>query len=189
MKLLKNILVMFIFTMLFAPISNAQNNSANHKIKIDIPNVALLGLISENSTLINPISANEAGNAIDVSNAANNNNLWINYSSVNRDRNHQRQIMAMVQGDVPAGIKLKLKASNANGSGKGNLGQPVGLITLSAQPAEVITNIGSCYTGRGIQHGHSLEYQIELDDNDRAYAQINAGNTVVNVIYTLTDIN
>lgn len=167
----------------------AQNNSANHELNVEIPEVALLGLVSENSSDISFSASSpvQAGNSIDFKNGNQNNDIWINYSSIIKNSFHRRKIVAFVQGEIPEGVHLKVKASEAEGSGKGKLGHPAGEIVLSENPADIIFDIGSCYTGNGTSNGHILKYELEYVGNSQVYAGLNAEKTTFHVVYTLTD--
>jgi len=187
----KSAILLFIFVVFSTTWVLSQNNSAEHKINIEIPEVALLGLVSNGSSNVNihlqsPV---EAGNSIDFSNTHQNENIWVNYSSIIRDNNHRRKIVAFIQGEVPTGIQLKVVASEASGAGKGKLGTSLGTVALTSQPAEIITNIGSCYTGKGTSNGHYLSYKLEYDNSADNYAQLSQSETSFNVVYTLTDLN
>ena len=171
--------------------SFAQNdNTATNDINVVIPEVALLGVVSESQTdiALNATMPTEAGDAVDFSGAANN-RVWINYSSIISKTTPRRKVIAMVQGEMPQGVKLILEASDFSGSGKGKLGKPAGQVVLSNQPSDVIVDIGSCYTGKGINNGHYLTYKLEKDNSSESYAMLNQQNTSVNVVYTLTDYN
>jgi len=174
----------------FALGSTAQDNTATHKINVQIPEVALLGLVSETQTEINlnTTSPAEAGNAVNFSNATNN-QIWINYSSIISEATPKRKVIAMIQGEIPEGINLKVEASGATGSGKGRLGKPAGEVILTNQPTDVIVDIGSCYTGKGINNGHYLTYKIEKEESNGNYARLAQQQSSVNVVYTLTDYN
>jgi len=168
----------------------AQDNTATHEINVQIPEVALLGLVSDTQTDIhlNAASPNEAGNAVDFSDA-NDNRIWINYSSIISESTPSRKVIAMVQGEMPDGIRLKVEASRATGSGKGRLGKTAGEVTLTNQPTDVIVDIGSCYTGKGVNNGHYLTYKLVKNESSGSYATLNRQNSSVNVVYTLTDYN
>jgi len=170
--------------------SYSQNNSTIHKINVVIPEVALLGLVSDDATgiTLNSTSPSEAGNSVDFS-SAKNNNIWINYSSIISGNTKKRKVIAMVQGEIPQGVKLTVEASNFSGSGKGKLGETTGVTTLSNQPSDIIVGIGTCYTGKGINNGHYLTYKLETDGSSDDYALLSQQQTSVNVIYTLTDFN
>lgn len=169
-------------------LGNAQNNSAEHSISCEIPEVALLSLTSDNDNEISVSGINplEAGNSINGFNFEQN-KIWINYSSIIRNESHRRKIVAVLDGDLPEGLNLFVEASNPLGEGKGKLGMPSGLTSLTKQPSEVIGDIGSCYTGKGINNGHFLTYKIEFDKSSENYAAIMESNSSLNVIYTLTD--
>jgi hypothetical protein len=168
----------------------AQDNAVTHKINVEIPEVALLGLVSETQTDINlnATASSEAGNAVDFSNATNN-QIWINYSSIISETTPKQKVIAMIQGEMPDGIRLKVEASGVTGSGKGRLGKPAGEVVLSSQPADVIVNIGSCYTGKGADNGHYLTYKLEKEELVEGYAHLARQQSSVNVVYTLTDYN
>ncbi|SHI75642.1 hypothetical protein SAMN05444280_105151 [Tangfeifania diversioriginum] len=191
MKIVQRILVLFLMVC-YTGVLVAQDNVSSHKLNIEVPEVALLGLVSENASDISfsASSPTEAGNAIDFHNNKNqNNHIWLNYSSVINNSTHRRKIVAFVQGEMPKGMHLKVKASEAEGSGKGKLGHPAGEILLSDKPAEIISGIGSCYTGKGVNNGHVLTYELEYDQDSPTYAGLSTEPTTFNVIYTLTDHN
>ena len=45
-------------------------------------------------------------------------------------------------------------------AGVGTTGSPSGKVILSRYPQNIITDIGSCYTGRGINKGHQLFFSL-----------------------------
>ncbi len=170
--------------------SFSQHNMDSHQVNIGIPEVALLGLVSGSATDVDlySLAPDEAGNSLDFSNAESN-RIWINYSSVNSETLKKRKVIAMLEGKLPEGLRLVVEASAYSGAGEGSLGKPAGQVTLSNQPADVIVDIGSCYTGKGINNGHSLSYKLERENSSDSYALISQQKTSVNVIYTLTDYN
>lgn len=184
------ILPVFLIALLPAVVL-AQSNQSSHKVNIEIPEVALLSLISEDAGHVNlNVSAPaEAGNTIDFSTAHPDNRFWINYSSIIRSQHHRRKVIAVLQGDIPAGVRLFVEASQATGQGNGKLGQPVGRVALSGQPADVISDIGSCYTGVGISNGHVLTYRLEADETGVNLESLTQQQASLQVVYTLTDHN
>jgi hypothetical protein len=80
---------------------------------------------------------------------------------------------------APAGTQLKLQASPQSGEGTG-----AGEIVLSSSSQNVITSIGSCYTGTGGSDGAQLTYTLEVTDATTLVA--NASETVT-VTFTVTD--
>lgn len=189
MKLKEAIFILIVSCISFG--SFAQNdNTATHDLNVVIPEVALLGVVSESQTdvSLNATMPTKAGDAVNFSDA-NNSRIWINYSSIISEATPKRKVIAMVQGEIPQGVKLVVEASDYSGSGKGKLGKPAGEVVLSNQPSDVIVDIGSCYTGKGVNNGHYLTYKLEKDNSSESYAMLNQQNTSVNVVYTLTDYN
>ena len=90
----------------------------------------------------------------------------------------------MLNGNLPEGVSVKLVTSAYQGKGKGKHGKPTGEIILSEQPTDILTGIGSCYTGVGENTGHCLTYKIE---NNNAYPDTELNP--IQVTYTLTDCN
>ena len=188
---LKVIILTIIFISCLSLISTAQNsNSMSHNLNIQIPEVALLSLVSDAETNVdfNTNSTNIAGGEVNFS-SVNNNRIWINYSSIISSTTPRRKVVAMVQGDIPEGVHLKVEASDYSGVGKGRLGKPAGEVELSNQPSDLILDIGSCYTGKGSKNGHYLTYKLENEKSANNYAMISQQETSLNVVYTLTDYN
>lgn len=169
--------------------ATGQSNSASHNMKINIPEVALLALVSDNNNenKFNLNSPTEAGNPVNFVDISIQNNIWINYSSINRNENHSRRITAVVQGEIPEGVEIMVEATEAQGNGKGKLGSSAGMVKLSERPTEVITNIASCYTGKGTNNGHQLTYKLEFNNTGENYAQLLESTKSVNIVYTFAD--
>ncbi|MBN1821848.1 MAG: hypothetical protein JXR31_14735 [Prolixibacteraceae bacterium] len=191
-KITRLILSICILTYLGGSKAYAQaNKSESHNISIEIPEVALLDLETNSSSSISlsPVSPNEAGNSLDFSNAFNS-QIWVNYSSIVGSSIPDRKVSAFVEGAIPDGVKLSVSASSYSGNGGGKLGTPVGKVFLSEQIQDVITNIGSCYTGDGVNNGHLLTYSLELENEESGYASLNFDNsTTISITYTLSDNN
>lgn len=172
-------------------IAKGQNSRADHKVNIEVPEVALLGLVSEESGGINlmAVAPGDAGDPLYLSNVQQDRGIWINYSSIIRSQNHHRKVVAAVQGEIPAGLRLVVEVKAATGGGEGKLGTPAGKVYLSTEPTEVISNIGSCFTGRGINNGHLLTYRLEADGGNENFKESVQTQTTLQVVYTLTDHN
>lgn len=177
-----------VFLLLFSLFSVAQN-SAEHDLKIKVSEVALLALHEGGNQSISfeASSPNSAGQKVYLA-KKNSPEIWLNYSSIVKS-NQKRKVTATVIGEIPSGIVLKVLASESVGGGKGKLGEPVHWASLSNSAVDVISNIGSCYTGKGMQNGHLLSYDIELDDEENMYSQLAQSETSLQIIYTLTDDN
>jgi len=181
--------ISFLIIFFFLPtLAFTQANVGKHSISCEIPEVALVGLVSDNGSdlMISAIAPTEAGNSIDDFNS-DNNKIWINYSSIITNENHRRKIIGMISGELPKGIRIKVQASEVLGFGKGSRGNPSGEVFLTNEPSDIITNIGSCYTGKGTNNGHVLTYKLEIDESE--YSSLVNKNESINIVYTLTDQN
>lgn len=99
----------------------------------------------------------------------------------------RRVTAAITSGTVPGGMVLKVTAGAAAGSGDGTLGGTAGVVTLDGTAQNVVTAIGSCYTGDGTTNGHQLTYALELDAGGN-YADLDINDaTTLEITYTLTD--
>ena len=174
-----------------ATLATAQDGATdNHKITINIPEVAILDLESATSKDITlaPTKPTEAGSALDFSGATDE-TLWLNYSSiVGSTTDASRTINVKVSaGTLPAGINLKLTAAADAGTGAGTTGTPGSTLTLSTTAQDLITGIGSCYTGTPHNNGHKLTYALE-SAGTASYGDIDFDDaTTVTVLYTITE--
>lgn len=181
-------ILLFVLLSLFPVIVFSQGMSTDHQVTVRIPEVALLGLVSDGGKEINlnPGWPDRAWDAIKFS-EGNSREIWINYSSVVSKNMSARKVTARIQGDMPEGLRLKVAASEYSGSGDGIVGQPIGSVELSVRPTEIIVDIGSCYTGKGVKNGHCLTYSLERNNASDRYGDIVHDRASVHVIYTLTD--
>jgi len=166
----------------------ASDKETSHKTHLVIPEVAMLALQHEANSNIefDGNVSNIAGSYIELSSAAQS-SVWLNYSSV-VSSNQKRKITATVLGNIPNGISIKVKTQGASNRGVGELGTGNGMVLLSNSPADIISGIGSCYTGKGIRNGQSLNYEVKID-NDLFYQNEIINDITLSVVYTLTDDN
>lgn len=154
---------------------------------VQIPEIALIdiepgGAVNINLALSSPT---EAGREMNTA-IASDNSLWLNYSSsLTAGRTTTRKVNVQISGGVvPVGASIRLSASPFSGSGKGTLGQPSGTITLSNSPQTLISGIGGCFTGDGINNGHQLNFSLVVSD----YSLLDlAQSSTLQLTYTITD--
>ena len=160
----KKVISLAMAVVLTIAVLNAQN-TASHQVSVSIPEVALIGLTAtESSVGIPGHNTNEVIQTLDIS-EMNISEVWLNYTSVPENSQRYRKIIAMLSGTLPNGIKLSVEASPFTGTGKGKTGTSCGKKILSAEPSEIISDIGSCYTGKGEHNGHLLSFSVEVDQN------------------------
>jgi hypothetical protein len=112
---------------------------------------------------------------------------WINYSSIVDGKSTNNISVNLSSMNMPPEIRIKLEVGKDVGAGAGTTGKPIGQITLTSYPQDIITGIGSCYTGRGVQKGHQLTYSWEwLPPYDVDHSLID--NIEISVTYTITTV-
>ncbi|WP_440881815.1 hypothetical protein [Tenacibaculum sp. C7A-26P2] len=162
----------------------------SHSLAVTIPEVALIDLESSTSTSITlevtaPTEAGEAATFPDPDTS-----IWMNYSSiVNGTEDSSRNVTVVVSnGTIPPGTKISLVAASDAGGGAGTMGTPTASIDLSTSAQNLVTDIGSAYTGSGVSAGHNLTYTLALSDDADAYSNLDANDsTTLTVLYTLSD--
>ena len=190
-KFTKTLLVLLLAVNFTNLMAQADTNEDGHEVQINIPEVAILDIEPAGNTItLAPEEPTEAGLALDFTNA-NNDDLWLNYSSiVGSTTDPSRTIDVKIEDGeaVPSGMVLKVTAAADNSSGDGVMGTPVGEITLSNTAQNIITGIGSCYTGSPEDNGHQLTYVLELDAAAGSYGQIDFDDAAsITIIYTITE--
>jgi len=160
---------------------------SSHNILISVPRVALISVETTNNDgiVFQMREPNEAGHRINIANRQMS-GLWLNYSSTLQKSQGTHKVYATITGSLPEGFTLALEAGTYTGDGKGKMGQPSGKKFLSQTPVEVISQIGNCYTGKGINNGHQLTYFLDFDEDN--YELISSGEfNHIQVTYTITE--
>ncbi len=173
-----------------APSFAQDDNIDAHDLKVVIPEVALLDIEPSTALItLTPAAPTEAGLPIDFTSSTNN-SLWLNYSSIiGSTTEPTRKVTVAVTGELPTGANLKVLAGSYTGSGAGTTGAPTAIVTLAAVATgyDIITGIGSCYTGNGANNGHNLTYS--LTENTGSYGSLDFDEDyTVTVTYTLSDL-
>ncbi len=170
--------------------ATAQNSAGEgHSVAVSIPEIAILDIEGKNGIEDINLAVNaddlEAGKVLKV--LKRNASLWLNYTSIIASSGNQRNISVSADNipDVD-GLQLKLKTFAANNNGDGTLGATEGLIFPSVIPTNIITGIGSAYTGNGWKKGHKLKYILKFV-GDFADLNVEDVNSTVTLTYTITD--
>ncbi len=184
----KKIIVPFI-SMVLIFISNvafSQWQEGQLNANISLPQIALVDIEPSvnNSIHFTITPATESGDPA-VAETTAGGNLWINYSSSLTSAQNSRSIIAEIsQGTFPEGMILYIEASGYSGTGRGQFGQSAGKVEITNQPTQIITNIGNCFTGDGINNGHLITFSIAISD----YSKIVSSDELnFMVLYTITD--
>ncbi|QIA09783.1 hypothetical protein [Draconibacterium halophilum] len=163
----------------------AQWGNGNINVRFSVPEIAILDIEPDIGNVEFSINAASGpGGAPEVVNKSNE-SIWINYSSAIRENGNTRSIKAEIsEGVIPKGISFFIEASSASAFGSKNQGSSAGKVKVASAPRPIITGIGSCFTGDGVNMGHHLKYFLEISD----FTQIEAmGDYEFTVLYTITD--
>jgi hypothetical protein len=162
--------------------ANAQSkNTTEMAVTISIPAFALIDFSGGNH-LIRFNSPNQVEQIITPSTL---NNTWLNYSSIIDNGRTNYITVHISSGNLPPKSTIKLQISEDSGAGAGKTGRPSAQITLSHYPQNIITDIGSCYTGRGSEKGHQLTYLWKnIDDFSKSLYSKN--EYIITVTYTIS---
>jgi len=165
---------------------NGQSEEESCSLAFSLPEIALIdiepaGISNISLTLTtNP----ESGLPVTASGAVND-DLWINYTSSLATGSNNRSVTVQISsGAIPSGVAVTLQPSAFSGSGSGITGTPVGPVSLSSTSQTLISGIGRCFTGNGMNNGHRLNYSLEITNYNSL--RFNESSTI-QIAFTLTD--
>lgn len=167
---------------------------ATHLVTITIPQVALLDLEVATGTTdvtLAGTAPTEAGLPMTFGTAATNATIWMNYSSIVKGILLRNVGVAITAGSVPTGLKLTVQAGVDAGTGAGTMGTASSVLTLTGTSQNIITGIGSAYTGDGAAKGRNLTYNLNYATNVATdYNNLRFVDTAapLTITYTLSDI-
>lgn len=172
--------ILFVAMFLFAPQLWAQDNTGTNEITMGIPELQLLA--TTNSTLNLELTTSTAGEAIQ---SGAQDSSYVQVSSIVPTAGTTRTIEASYDA-IPAGTELVVSASApTNGNQGGTIGSGLSNVSLSTTATDIITGIGSCYTGTASDDGYKLVYSWSAATG--AYGDIVATSSqVATVTLTIT---
>ncbi len=180
----KNIVLTTFVLMQTFPVFSQLNDKAVN-VRFTVPEIAVVDIEPALNNVEFAISASDQPGAEPVVEQLSEESLWINYSSAIRPNSNKRKIVAQIsEGEIPAGIAFFIEASAATPFGSANQGNSLGRVQMTKDPRPIISGIGSCYTGDGVNMGHELKYSIEITDFSKIES---AGDQVFTVMYTISD--
>ena len=162
------------------------NNTAEMSFTLKIPTIALLNLVVNGGQIITYSYSNSEPNQVEqIITPTTGDNTWLNYSSIVENGMTNYITAHISSGSLPADVTLNILVGADAGAGAGLKGTSLGQITLSSYPQNIITNIGSCYTGLGLNSGHQLTYIWENPESFNYNYYYENGNQIA-VTYTIT---
>ena len=172
MKKLFFVLSIILMGTLFSYHAMAQGGTATNGLSLGMPPLNLLSSASADISL--QLTTAVAGEAVQSSKS--DSTARIKISSVITTGTTTKLSAKVTAGSVPAGTTLKLRAQDPNTNFGGTKGTLVGSdVTLSTgSDADIITAIGSCFSGTGTDDGYKLKYTWGLDNAAANYGLIRA---------------
>ena len=178
----KSLLVIAAIACFFVQNASAQDGlTASHTVSYSVPKVALVDVEGGSSISLALTAPTEAG--LGMVTSATNSTLWLNYSSTTAPS--ATNIISVKADVLLPGIALKVVAGANAGGGAGTAGSPTSIVTLSTTDQNIVTGIGTCYTGDGTSNGHNLTYSLAT--TDYSLIKYTSTPTVVTVTYTITN--
>ena len=170
-----------IFSMYSKLIYAQDGLTANHSISYTIPSVSMVDVEGGASINLALTSPTEAGQGMGISGT--NSSLWLNYSSTTNTAS-TNTVKVKVNTLLP-GVDLKITASSDAAAGGGTSGTPSSILTLTTSDQNLISNIGTCFTGDGTSKGHNITYSMVTNSyNQIKYTSVPATLTIT---FTITN--
>ncbi len=157
------------------------------EIEVELEEIALLEVMpNSNMIVFELVIPGSAGDEPGVATGSGSDNTkWLNYTSAVESSNDSRKIYVQItSGKLPVGLQLRLTAAQCIGNGAGQLGTPSGEVILKNTPVLLINNIKGCYTGRGVNNGHRLEYKAVVIDPTKI---VPGSESDLEITFTMTD--
>jgi hypothetical protein len=188
MKKLTFAIIAFLGLGTVGAMAQVDTQTDNHTVTVVVPEVALLDIESAGSKSFSMtfVANGEAG--LGLTSPAANASLWLNYTSVVTAAapDNVRQINVKLGTAVP-GVDIAVTPATPvfTGGTVASAGTSGAAVTLTAAAQDIVTGIGSVYTGDGVNKGVNVSYGVTAPA--AAFAALVAGSTAVVVTYTLTD--
>ena len=184
-KISNAVLIVLLLTLMIFSMKTTtaqQKNITEMPITVSIPAVALIDFEGSNHRIVF-----KSTNVVDqVISPSTENSIWLNYTSIVQSGTTNYITVHISSGQLPPESSVNLEITDDVGAGSGKIGVASSAqIELSMYPQSIITDIGSCYTGRGIEKGHRLTY---LWNNIEDYSESRYAKTEfeITVTYTIT---
>ncbi len=182
MKLINRILLAILVVSISTAYSQ-DSNSDNHKVSIEIPEIALLD-IEPNASKDISITMEAPTEAGETMADQTDNNLWLNVTSIVATGN-TRDISVKIDAPI-TGLDLKVESAAYAGSGFGSWGSAQPEVTLSTADQTLVSGLKSGYTFNGADNGYNLTYTASPKAHADFGDMVSTIGTDITVTYTLT---
>ena len=177
--------ILILITVIYSDRIAAQSYTAGDQITLGVQDFCLID--TNHAPVVLTLSTSVAGTpVVSVSNS----DMYVKVSSV-VPGNTNRKITARVSGGtIPAGTRLTLLAAlsvNLNGGGRRGVAVTTPII-LNTTDQDLVTGVGSCYTGTGYTDGYRLTYTWApyLPATNYQLLQSTTTPTVITIVLTIT---
>jgi len=193
MKSLKLFTAFFAFASLTAVNAQDDTGTDNHKLTLNVSQVALLDLYSAESTdntVAMDVSAINTEAGLYSFDTATNSDLWLNYTSIVSGSQTRNISVTMESTSWPTGLDLKITSTNkkfvANGGGPSTF-TAVTLTNDATTSKTLVTGIKNAYTGND-DKGYNLTYKLVKGSNfDFATVGAIEGGYEATITYTISE--
>jgi hypothetical protein len=161
----------------------SQSYTAGDPVTLQIPSFSMIA--TNNAPVSLSLTTNTAGSML---NSSSNSNVYVRITSIVPGATHREITARIASGVVPTGTQLKLiSAPSTTTNSGGNLGIPASTpVILDSTDKLLIDNIGTCYTGTGMNDGYRLTYTWEPNTQAGQYGLINSTTSDITITVVLT---
>lgn len=110
-----------------------------------------------------------------------NRNSSISISSIASRENSRVVKASITSGEMPSGTVLRLNVEAPSQNFSGNPGNARSEVTLSRAGKTVLSDIGTCFSGKAPKDGYVLEYSCEIPAKNAAYDALKGKSVTVTI--------
>ena len=178
MKMTRFLILTAVALLLINGVALAQTDQDSHIVTMEVSSIAVLNVTGGNITLT--IAAPGTGGQVPPDDT--DSTCYLQYTATVPSGQTRSLTVAWAGSDsAPAGCSLNVTATPSGGA---NEGSTSGLRTISDSAQNVVSSIGSCFTGTGATAGANLAYSLTVTD---AASLVAGESTSATVTYTLAD--
>lgn len=159
------------------------SDTLNQNILIAVQNVAQVAIAGTGDPTFVMDVANVPGGAPTI--AKDINDRYLQYTSIT-PAGETRNIQAQLTSPAPAGLALRLSTNATSGTGSVGTAQHTtpgsGGVILTTTPLNMVTGIGTGYTGDGATDGLLMNYYLSMTND---FDQVHTGMHNLEVTFTL----
>lgn len=187
MKKMKGLVVFAILLsacLLFSISGQAQVSTAGDNIGLTVASLALIGTNAPTISMSFQPLASAGAKLASVSNS----NLFIKVSSLVPTGTVRKITVRLLTGTIPAGTQLTIQPVASTTANSGGALGTVSLtpVAISSVDQNLITSIGSCYTGTASSDGYNMIFNWSIVNPTTTYGQIVSKSSNPVIVFTVT---